>query len=95
MNAPEEPKTILEEAQSLVRGDRRQDYGAIETSLNAIAAMRSVVLSRPITAQEVARCMIAMKLARDVTGQPKRDNCVDIAGYAYLLDQIRDLKGPA
>jgi hypothetical protein len=93
LEAPTQPVTILEEAQNLVCGDRREAYGGIRENLDMIATMWNQLLApklnSPLDAQDVARLNIATKLARDVTGKPKRDNCVDIAGYAYLLDAVR------
>ena len=42
----------------------------------------------PLSAEDVALCMIAVKLARQAT-RPKRDNIVDIAGYARVLELIQ------
>lgn len=81
-------RSVLDEARDLVNGDRQDYYGAPEDNLGAIARLWSVLLDRDVTAEDVARCMIALKLARDCT-RPKRDNAVDAAGYAELLERVR------
>ena len=83
-------ETILEEAQRLVTGDRGADYGNPYDDFSRTAALWTALLAdklRPgeeITAQDAIRCMIAVKLSRDVNA-PKRDNRVDISGYALCL----------
>jgi hypothetical protein len=47
--------------------------------------MWSALKGVEFTAREVAMFMIALKLSRE-THQMKRDNSVDIAGYARCLD---------
>jgi len=74
-------------------GDRRRDYGSakenhevIATLWNAYLAIRKEPWSL-ISASDVAAMMILLKLARH-SNSPKRDNYVDIAGYARCLSQI-------
>ena len=40
-----------------------------------------------VTPQQSIRCMIAVKISRECHW-PKRDNRVDIAGYAEALDMV-------
>lgn len=79
--------TILEEAQNLIQGDRRDDYGPVEESFLRIASIWTGVLGRPVSPQQVALCMIGLKLYREANTH-KRDNLVDIAGYTALLEQL-------
>lgn len=86
--------TILQEAQRIAGKSRQRDYGHPRINHERIAAMWNVQLgpklNAPITAREVALCMIGMKLAREVN-TPKRDNLVDIVGYIRcieLIDQV-------
>ena len=80
---------IFAEADSLVKGDRRQAYGSVAESFLNIAAIWSVVLKRTITAQEVAKCMIGMKLVREANKHGK-DNLVDLCGYSKLLQELEE-----
>ncbi|AWN03701.1 hypothetical protein PBI_JACE_81 [Gordonia phage Jace] len=77
-------ETILEEAARIVDGTRAQDYG--ENSLPHVAAMWSAYLGVPVTGRMVGWMLSQMKMVRDLH-KPKRDNPVDIAGYAHLADQ--------
>jgi hypothetical protein len=89
-DVPKDPAphlTILEEAQDLVNGDRQQAYGDAYESFDRIAKMWSAYKGIKITPKDVASMMILMKVSRSVTSS-KRDNWVDIAGYAELGSQI-------
>lgn len=77
-------ETILDEAARIVSGQRAQDYG--ENSLPHVAAVWSAYLGVPITGRMVGWMLSQMKMVRDLH-KPKRDNPVDIAGYAHLADQ--------
>lgn len=82
---------ILEEAQSLVDGDKQQDYGDISSSFNHIASLWSAHLAAHnvvLSSHDVAIMMILLKTARAATGGLKRDTYVDIAGYAYCIDKM-------
>lgn len=89
-------KSILEEAAEIVNGDRVKDYGDSNEMLDRISELWQPVLDNCVyldTAGEpyiamnprhVALCLIQLKVAREVHA-PKRDNAVDIAGYAEIL----------
>jgi hypothetical protein len=80
-------ETCLEEAQRLVYGARGHDYGHPLDDFTRTATMWSVLLGVPVTAELVAMCMVCVKLSREIN-RPRRDNRVDIAGYADCLDQV-------
>lgn len=84
-------KTILEEAQSLVYGDRQESYGSVTDNFTKIAQLWSPILNTPITPEQVGLCMIAMKIARECH-KPKRDNLTDIAGYAATIEKMQTEK---
>ncbi len=87
-----ENKTILQEAQDVVYGDRQADYGSATDNFDLIARYWSVTLSHkltcPITPKEIGLCMIGLKMARE-QNRSKRDNLVDIAGYAGTLEKLQ------
>lgn len=76
-----EPEDVLEEALRITRGDRQATYGPPDQDFARTAAMWSALKGVPFEAREVALFMVALKLSRE-THQRKRDNWVDIAGYA-------------
>lgn len=89
---PPAGETILEEAQRLTRGDRNEDYGPPDEDFARAGRMWAALLGIPeVTAEEVALCMVALKMSRQVY-RHKRDNLVDIAGYAACVEMIHDRK---
>jgi hypothetical protein len=78
---------VLSEAASLITGDRNQTYGSPTQNFTDIAEVWNVLLraklseGNKITPGEVAAMMAGVKLVRMIA-QPKRDNWVDLAGYA-------------
>lgn len=90
--------TVLEEASTIVFGDRQDDYGDTARSFLRIARLWSVVLEHEVSAEDVALCLIQLKVARSVNqhhadgageGLIKRDSIVDIAGYAQCLALVQ------
>ena len=81
--------TILQEADAIAGQDRSRDYGHPLANHERIAAFWNIQLGpkllSPITAREVALCMVSLKLAREINS-PKRDSLVDICGYVKCLD---------
>ena len=73
----------LREAATIISGDRDVQYGGPEENFARIAKIWSVILGIVITEEDVAMCMVGLKVARyaNKSGfQP--DTWVDIAGYA-------------
>lgn len=84
---------VLQEAERLVIGDRQRDYDHPMISCGWIAEIWTALLAgklklgSKITSRDVCRLMIGMKLSRD-TAHEKRDNIVDIAGYARVAERL-------
>jgi hypothetical protein len=78
---------ILSIARSLVYGDRQADYGHPKDDMDRTAKMWSAVLGHEVTAEQVALCMCCVKISRQVNRR-KRDNLIDLAGYAAVADRI-------
>lgn len=72
---------ILDEAKRLTSSDRQNAYGPPNQDFARTAGMWSAFLQHPVTPQDVACMMIMLKCSRQ-THQQKRDNWVDMAGYA-------------
>ena len=90
---PTRQATILDDAKDACYGERHADYGHPREDFTRTAILWTGLLQHLmadgefITPEDVARCMIGVKLARDVHS-PKRDNRVDMAGYALCLDRL-------
>ena len=81
-------KSIIEEAKSIVAGDRANDYGDVNESFTRIAALWSAYTGATITPWDVAQMMILLKVSRAKTSQ-KRDTLVDIIGYAECASALK------
>lgn len=79
----------LEIANSLVSGDRNDDYGHPFHDFSRTAKMWSAILGVEVTPDKVPLCMIAVKISREVN-RPKADNVIDICGYARTLEMVRE-----
>ena len=83
---------LLAEAQSLIDGDRNNDYGDPYDDFSTTASLWETYLNRIIEARgegelslgahDVAVMMILLKISRLSWTPQKRDHWVDIAGYA-------------
>ena len=69
--------------------ERRDDYGDPAEQFKAIADRWSITLGTPITPEQVALCMIDLKLARLAYDPGHVDSVVDVIGYAALLREVR------
>lgn len=83
---------ILEEARSLVDGERQSAYGSPTQNIKDIAELWSVWFGREVTPRDVAMAMVLVKISRE-KNLHKKDNLVDLAGYAYIYnDKLGDEK---
>ena len=86
-NANMTPEDIAAYAARLVSDDRQHEYGHPLDNLDRAARIWSVIIDHPVTAEQVALCMIGMKIARQVH-KPKPDTVVDVIGYALTLHMV-------
>lgn len=89
-------ETILDEAKSLVYGERQGIYDHPLDNFRRIAEMWSTYLGIPITEEQHAVCMVLVKVARLMNTPQHRDSIVDIAGYMQtyaMLQEERDKRG--
>jgi hypothetical protein len=86
-------ESILDEAKRITTTVRHGDYGHPADDFTRTARMWSGILANKlrdgaqVTAMDVPLCMIAVKLARQAH-RHKRDNLVDIAGYARTAAMV-------
>lgn len=78
---------LLRQAAAAV-ANRRETYGEPAAGMEAIARRWSITLGRPVTAAEVALCLIDLKLARLAHDPSHLDSLVDVAGYAAVLREV-------
>jgi hypothetical protein len=82
-------ETVLEEAQRLVMGARQADYSHPSDDFGRTAKIWSAILGCDVTPKLVPLCMVGVKLSREVH-KHKRDNLVDMAGYAQTAQMVED-----
>lgn len=74
---------VLEDASSLINGQRESDYGEPIESFSAIAEMWSAYTGHSIAASDVCHMMALLKIARLSNGA-HRDSSNDACGYLAL-----------
>jgi len=81
-----EKEDICDIAKRLTSYDRQLDYGSPIEDFTKQAKMWSVILNTNVTPQQIAMCMIAVKLCRMTNSPRHRDSAIDVVGYARCLD---------
>jgi hypothetical protein len=81
-------KSLLDEAYSLVTGDRQKAYDHPARNFERIAKLWSPIFGVEVTPAQVALAMIQVKVAREIHA-PKKDNRIDLIGYCLTLEAVR------
>jgi hypothetical protein len=81
-----EKEDVCDVAKRLTSYDRQLDYGSPIEDFTKQAKMWSVILNTNVTPQQIAMCMIAVKLCRLTNSPRHRDSAIDVVGYARCLD---------
>lgn len=85
---------ILNTANDIINGDRKDEYGDAFDSFDRIAGLWSSYLDHHITPVDVAQMMILMKVSRGTNvakfNAIQEDSLVDIAGYSALAYQVSE-----
>jgi len=84
-----QPEDVLEEALRITRGDRQAQYGPPDQDFQRVANMWHTLFGWQVEPWQVAAAMVCVKLSRQ-THQMKRDNAVDLAGYARCMQMCVD-----
>lgn len=92
LERPPATGTVLEEAASLVDGDRGANYGHPADDFGRTAQIVTAILGVEVRVDQVPLIMMAVKLSRH-TNKPQRDNLVDIAGYARTAEMVAERIG--
>lgn len=91
--APDAEKgdTVEDMAQSLVRnGERQEVYGHPRHDFERTAKIWSGILGAHVTAQDVALCMVGLKMSRLKATPDHHDSIVDAAGYIICYDRLSE-----
>lgn len=87
---------LLDEARSLIAGQRELEHGHPAITFEIIAGYWSVFLrsrlevtAEPLQGHEVATMLALAKLARSGQGLQNADDYVDMLGYAALAGELR------
>lgn len=92
-------KDVLTEAAEIISGKRNEEYGEAEDCFGLIAAFwTEYVRSKKddlgysiiLDGCDVAMMMQLLKIARTLGPEDKRDNYVDICGYAALAAKLKE-----
>jgi Domain of unknown function (DUF6378) len=78
---------IVNEALRLIHGDRQESYGDAKENNGRIAALWSAYLGTNVTAVDVAKMMVLLKLSRSRQRYHK-DNYVDAVAYLLLAEDF-------
>jgi|SRR5690606_20858019 len=90
---PERTKA-LDEAKTLINGDRQEEYGTPQVNFQRIVDLWNVLIPRPDRSWsrgDVALALLGLKMARAAQGY-KRDTYIDIAGYAGLAVELNEME---
>ena len=98
-SGPIQSESILTEAEKIVNGERATDYGSAKKSFKRIADLTNLIIDEDETDLMrdegllcdtiVCKVLMAVKLSRQ-SNKHKRDNLVDLCGYAELLNRLED-----
>lgn len=85
-------ENILEEANRLVHGPRQASYGHPRSDFTRTGGIWGNIIpdhkaGQPIPPEIVGLCMLGVKISRECNAH-KRDNTVDMAGYAATIEML-------
>jgi hypothetical protein len=82
-------RSILDEAKDIRSNSRQSDYGDAVVNFENISKMASLITGKELSPYDCVAVQIAVKLCRQGFHK-KRDNMVDLAGYADIMQLIVD-----
>jgi hypothetical protein len=81
---------IIDTAKGLISGDRHNTYGDASDDFTRTGKMWEQVLGVEVSPEQVALCMLLVKVSRLTNTHTHRDSWVDVIGYAALGGEIAD-----
>lgn len=90
VNSDYEPykSNILKEAEKIIDGNRREEYGDMRECFARISGLWSSYTGITITKRDVAYMMILLKVARLKNNNFQRDSLIDVIGYSMCADVL-------
>jgi len=88
--------SMLHRAEDIITGARQNDYGDKLQNFSQIAMLWQGTLATKlapgnlISAEDVALCMMQVKIARLAKSPDHKDSILDIAGYAGCYDKLQE-----
>lgn len=82
---------ILDTAKVLVTGNRQAAHGKPEETFGKLADIWSAMLGVPITPEQAALMLAALKIARAWNNPQHDDNWIDLAGYAACGGELAEV----
>lgn len=79
---------ILATAETLINGQRAKDYGDAAENFRRIADLWEPVLGVNVTTEQVALCLLQLKVSRLITSPGHEDSWIDACGYLALGGEI-------
>ena len=83
---------ILNQAVTIIKGDRNLRYGDPKINYKRIIEGWQLILGTEITEGQYGMMMIWMKIARLMEDETHMDSWIDIAGYAACTGEVVDDK---
>jgi nucleoside 2-deoxyribosyltransferase len=82
----------MEEAARLIHGERQGVYGHPFEDFSKTASLWSPILGVSVTPEQVALCMLQVKISRLLQSPDHRDSLVDTHGYLGTYKMVRDYR---
>lgn len=82
------PHDLASYAADLVTGSKQIDYAHPLDNFTRAAQIWSAILGITVSPEQVALCMVGMKISREVANQ-KLDNTIDGIGYFLTLAMVQ------
>ena len=84
------PEQLLAKAQELVTGPRAEQHGDYCYQHRRAAELWSAYLDAPIGAEQVAMCMLLLKVSRSEFGKFNEDDGLDATAYSAIWCSLCD-----